>query len=67
MSMHEDAAILFLLDLGTGVSYRPEEQDEKVTEIQEACNVTEDRVSELHDKLDSSNVVNVRSTQFGLL
>jgi hypothetical protein len=64
--MNEDEAILYLLDLGTGASHRSQEVLDKVTEIQEACGVTEGDERELKERLDESDSVSVKLGRYGL-
>jgi hypothetical protein len=57
--MDEDEAILYLLDLGTGASYRSPEVTEKVTEIQNKCGVEEGDEREIKNRLEESDSVTI--------
>lgn len=64
--MDEDQAILYLLDLGTGGSKRSSDVLDRVTEIQEACEITEGDERELKERLDESDSVSVGLGRYGL-
>jgi hypothetical protein len=64
--MNEDEAILYLLDLGTGASHRSQEVSDKVTEVQEACEVEEGNERELKERLSESDSVSVTLGRYGL-
>lgn len=55
--MDESQAILFLLDLGQGSKQRDNSIEELVEELQELCNVTDDRIHELREQLKKSESV----------
>lgn len=68
--MHEDVAILFVLDLGTGAVYRDRfdtDVHDRVEEIQEQCGIADGDEKKLKERLVESEHVNVEIGTYGLV